>query len=145
MDSAIKTPWHLWVVGIIALLWNGMGAMDFVMTQSNNEAYLSQFSPAERDFFTNIPGWAIVFWGLSIGSGVLGTILLLLRNRLAVPLYWVSFVSFIIIAIQNYLIASPNMLSVVGTFASVFSLVIFLVIVGLLYYAIRMKARGVLR
>ena len=145
MTNATKTPWHLWAVGIFGILWTSMGAMDFVLTQGGSEAYLSQFSPEERTFFTGIPGWAVVFWGLSIGTGILGSLVLLFRSRLAVPIYWVSLASFIIVSIQNYLIASPNMLSVVGTFASIFSLVIFLVVVGLLYYAMRMQARGVLR
>jgi len=145
MSAATKAPWHLWVIGLFGAIWTAMGAMDFVMTQGNNEAYLSQFSPEERTFFTGIPGWAVVFWGLSIATGILGSILLLFRSRRAVALYWISLASFVVVSIQNYIIASPAMNEVVGTFASIFSVVIFLVIVGLLYYAVRMQKRGVLR
>jgi hypothetical protein len=28
-----KTPWHLWVVGILSLLWNAFGGYDYTMTQ----------------------------------------------------------------------------------------------------------------
>jgi hypothetical protein len=28
----IVTPWHLWLVGVLALLWNSFGAFDYVMT-----------------------------------------------------------------------------------------------------------------
>ena len=28
-----KTPKHLWIVGILALLWNFMGAFDYLATQ----------------------------------------------------------------------------------------------------------------
>jgi hypothetical protein len=41
------TPWHLWVIGIVALLWSGMGAMDYVMTQTRNAAYMSAFTPEQ--------------------------------------------------------------------------------------------------
>ena len=27
-SMTVKTPWHLWVVGVLALLWNGFGAYD---------------------------------------------------------------------------------------------------------------------
>ena len=31
MDSMTRsTPWHLWVVGVVSLLWNGFGAYDFL-------------------------------------------------------------------------------------------------------------------
>ena len=50
-----STPWHLWVVGVFALLWSAMGAMDYVMTQTRNEAYMSAFTPEQLDFFYAIP------------------------------------------------------------------------------------------
>ena len=28
--STSKTPWHLWVVAVLALLWNGAGAFDYL-------------------------------------------------------------------------------------------------------------------
>jgi len=31
-----KTPIHLWVVGILAILWNSIGAVDYLMTQTQN-------------------------------------------------------------------------------------------------------------
>jgi len=34
------TPWHLWVIGVVALVWSAMGALDYVMTQTRNEAYM---------------------------------------------------------------------------------------------------------
>ena len=145
METAQKTPWHLWVVAVLACLWNGMGALDYVMTQSNNEAYLSQFTDAERAFFTAIPTWAVFFWALSIWSAVLGSILLFFKSRFVVPLYWASLVGFLIVAVQNYLLASPSMVEVVGTFAAIFSVIIFIIIIALLYYAISMRAKGVLR
>ena len=36
-----RTPWHLWVVGVLALLWNGSGAYVFMMAQSGRLAGVS--------------------------------------------------------------------------------------------------------
>ena len=37
MDSAfnesVRTPWHLWVVGILTLLWNSVGGFSYTMTR----------------------------------------------------------------------------------------------------------------
>ena len=41
METATKTPWHLWVIGIVATLWNAGGAYDYTMTQTRNMDYLT--------------------------------------------------------------------------------------------------------
>ena len=46
-SSGVKTPWHLWVVGIVALLWNAIGALDFTATQMRFEFYMSQFTETQ--------------------------------------------------------------------------------------------------
>lgn len=28
----VATPWHLWVVGVVAVLWNAFGCWDYTMT-----------------------------------------------------------------------------------------------------------------
>ncbi len=50
-----KTRWHLWLVGIAALLWNGFGAFDYVMTESHNATYMSLFTPEQIDYFEAFP------------------------------------------------------------------------------------------
>ena len=32
-EARRRTPVHLWIVGILALLWNLMGAFDYLATQ----------------------------------------------------------------------------------------------------------------
>lgn len=52
-EAEVKsTPWHLWLIGVVALLWNAMGAFDYVMTQTRNDAYTSNFTAEQLAFFT---------------------------------------------------------------------------------------------
>ena len=76
---------------------------------------------------------------------MLASLLLLLRRRWAEPLFLVALIGFLIVCVQNYIIASPSMAEVVGPFAMVFSIVIFAVTAGCWWYARRMRVRGVLR
>ena len=39
----MKTPKHLWIVGILYLLWSTMGVLDFIMTHTNNQTWLEGF------------------------------------------------------------------------------------------------------
>ena len=139
-----RTPLHLWVVGILALLWNAMGAFDYVMTETRNAAYMDQFTPEQLDFFYGFPAWVIAFWAIAVWGGVLGALLLLARRCLAYPVLLVSFVAMIVTTVRNYVFAGG--LAVTGDATSViFSIAIFLIALALVFYARAMCRRGVLR
>ena len=101
-QEATATPRHLWIVGIVALLWNLLGAMDYVMTEMRYEAYMSQFTPEQLEFFYGFPAWLVALWAIAVWGGVLGAVLLLMRKKLAVPVLLVSFLCMVATAIHNY-------------------------------------------
>lgn len=138
-----KSPWHLWVIAILGLLWNAMGAMDYVMTQTKNEAYMAAFTPEQLDFFYGLPTWTVAAWAIAVWGGVAGAIFLLFRKSLAVTLFLASLIAMALTAIQNYVLS--NGLEVIGdTFSLVFTAAIFLAALGLYLYARAMEKRGVL-
>ena len=140
--GAAPTPKNLWVVGILGVLWNAVGAFDYVMTETQNEAYMSQFTPEQLDFFYGFPTWVVFFWAVAVWGGVLGTLLLLLRKRVAVKVLLASLVAMVITSVHNY--GLSNGVEVSGAFGVGFSVVIFLIALGLWLYARSMTDRGVL-
>lgn len=142
-DAVTTTPRHLWVVGGIALLWNAFGAMDYVMTQTKNEAYMSSFTPEQLEFFYGFPAWVVAAWAIAVWGGVIASVLLLARKRFAVQAFLASLIAMAITAIHNY--AFSNGFEVVGDlFLILFTGVIFVVAVILFRYAHAMQKRGVL-
>jgi hypothetical protein len=138
-----KTPWHLWAVGVVGLLWSAMGAMDYVMTETRNETYLARFTPEQLDYFYGFPTWVIATWALAVWCGVAGAVLLLLRKRVAEPVFLISLIAMVLTTIYNY--GMSNGLEVMGGAGSLmFTAVIFLVALGLWLYARAMRARGVI-
>jgi hypothetical protein len=141
----MKTPWHLWVIGVVTLLFNGGGAFDYVMTQTRNPAYMAQFTDAELAYFYGFPAWVQGSWAIAVWGAVLGSVLLLLRRHWAVVAFAASFVAMVITMIHNFAIAEVKMQEVVGPEAIWFSAVIVLVTVAVFLYARSMRTRGVLR
>jgi len=138
-----KTPWHLWAAGVFAVLWSSIGAMDYVMTQTQNEAYMSGFTPEQLTFFYGIPTWAVATWALAVWCGVIGGVLLLFKMRLATLVFLTSMISFILTAFQNYVLS--NGMEIMGSpFALAFNAVIFLFIVLFFLYARTMQKNGLL-
>jgi len=138
-----RTPWHIWVVGIVLLLWNGMGAFDYIMTQTANEAYMAQFSEEQLAYFYGFPVWTVVLWAVAVWGAVLGSILLLMRRALAHLVFIISLVAFVLNAVYSF--GLSNGLEIMGTGGAIFSAIILLVEVFAVLYANRMKAGGVLQ
>lgn len=87
-----STPWHLWAVGVISLLWNGYGGYDFVMSVTQGETYwrASGMTDAMVAYYNAMPTWMYVPWVLGVWGAVAGSVLLLMRNKLAVPAFALS-------------------------------------------------------
>lgn len=145
MSETVKTPWHLWVVGILALLWNAGGAFDFVMTATRNAKYMGQFTQVQLDYFYNFPDWVVFAWAVAVAGAVIGSVFLLLRSAAAQWMFWLSLVGILITFGQNYFLSGVPMVDVMGPLALVFSVVIVIVTVALGFYARWLAGRGVSR
>lgn len=150
MNNAVKAPWHLWVLGIVSLLWFAGGANDYVQTQTGNADYLSMMAdnvgvPLQTilDYYGNFPIWADALWAIGVWGAVLGALLLLARSRFAYHALVASIIGLIGTTIYTFTSDMPEELN--STFNLVFTVVIWASVLGLAYYAKRMTAAGVLR
>ena len=141
----MKTPIHLWIVGVISLLWNAGGAYDYTMSQMRNEAYLDFLTAEQLDYIISAPAWFDATWAVGVWFAVAGSILLLLKSRFAGPAFAVSILGLIASASYSYWLAEPNAIDVVGWFSVVFSGAILLWLILFWLYARVMTRRGVLR
>lgn len=142
----VRTPWHLWVVGVLSLLWNGFGAFDFISTTTRGEAYLRQsgFDQPMIDYFNAMPAWMYVPWVLGVWGAVIGSILLLARRRWAVHAFALSFLGAFVSLIYGKFIAPPP--GQAGMEIMMWMPFVILAIAAfLLWYAWSMAKKGILR
>jgi len=144
MDSnPVKTPMHLWVVGLVSLLWNAMGAFDYSATELRLEFYMSQFTQEQLDYFYGFPAWVIAAWAIAVWTSLLGSVGLLMRRRWAVTMFGIAIAGLAVTTLYNAVLS--NGFEIMGDGAVVFTAIIWVIAVLLLLYAIRMAGRGVLR
>lgn len=146
MTEDTNTPaanggWHLWVVGILGVLWNGFGCFDFTMTATNNEAYLGQFPPEMVAYWTSMPFWMWGLWALGVFGGLAGSAALLMRRAIAVPLLAMSLIAATISMVIG--MTAKDAPSMDGS--EIFTVLILGIALGLLAYAYWQNRRGVLR
>ena len=96
MTDTTKTPWHLWAVGGISALWNAFGVFDFTATALRFEAYLANYPQAMLDHIYAAPVWMWAAWVVGVFGALIGSILLLMRNKLAVPAFALSLIGAVV-------------------------------------------------
>ena len=143
-DSSTR-PWHLWLVGILAILWNSIGCIDFTMVITRNADYLEAagFTPDQMDFFYSYPAWAVVIWAAAVWSAWFGGALLLARKSLAVPVYLIGLLAYIAAMIRQYGFTEFSELFPEAHY-KIMSAVIFVLAIAQLYYAKKMEKGGAL-
>ena len=143
-EMTVKTPWHLWVVGILALLWNSFGCVDYTMTQTRQDEWFAQMgmTAAQLEYFNAMPAWTHAAWAIGVWGGALGAILLLLRRKWAMPVFVVSFLGWLAGAV--YAFALSDGMEAMGPMWPM-QIVIGGACVFFIWYAWMMSKKGVLR
>ncbi|HEX5263925.1 MAG TPA: hypothetical protein VFW13_10390 [Phenylobacterium sp.] len=141
-DTSRSTPWHFWVVVVIAVLWNGFGGYDYTMSHLQGETYyrLMHMTDAQIAYMATYPVWMHAVWAIGVWGSVAGSILLLLRSRWAFHAFVLSLLG----AIGSVLYTAVS-LGAPGGMALAMPLVIVAACLFFAWYAWLMTKRGVLR
>lgn len=145
MADGTKTPWHLWLVGVVSLLWNGFGAYDFIMSTTQGETYwrASGMTQPMIDYYNAMPTWMYVPWTLGVWGAIAGSILLLLRMKWAVHAFALSVigaVTSLIFGLMNPMPGLPPEMAVMAYMPWIIAAIA----AFLLWYAWAMRKKGVL-
>ncbi len=143
MNEPVKTPWHLWVVGIVSLLWNAGGINSYLSTKLGVLETMG-FEGEALEYFYNFPAWATAFWALGVWGAFLGSAALLLRRKWAVMLFGIALVGLLGTTVYQQFVAEvPDALATTGQL--LFAAAIWIITLSLFFYARKMAAAGVLR
>jgi len=144
-NANTKTPWHVWLVGVIALLFNSIGVFDFVMSKMQGAAYMASagMTPAQIAHYQEMPWWMMVVWAVGVFGAFLASIFLLLRRSLAFPVFVLSLAAFLVSLLYTYVLTNGG--AIMGQQMAITSGVIAGLLIIFSWYSRSMAARGVLR
>ena len=139
-----KSMFGFWVIAAVALLWNLLGLMVYVMQVSASpETIAAAFTAEQAALITATPAWATAMTAIATTAGVLASILLLLRRRLSIALFGVSLAALVVQDI--YVFGMTPSAEVFGGQVIVIQGVAFVAALLLLWYARHSAAKGILR
>ena len=95
---AARAPAHLWIVGVLGIIWNGFGVYDYLMSKLRGADYLREMgmTDAQIAFAQSYPMWMNAVWAIGVWGALLGTLLLLLRRRAAAPVFMLSLLAYLL-------------------------------------------------
>jgi hypothetical protein len=134
-----KTPWHLWAVGALTLLWNGSGAYTILMAQAGK---LPDVGPEEAAYYAAQSFWSVVATDVALFAPIAAAVALLLRSRTAV---WLFAIALALVVLTNAydLVAGTSLMLVDQGWVTVTTVIVVLAILQLAY-AMAMRKRAVL-
>ena len=148
--QTVRAPVHLWIVGLLSLIWNAFGCYDYLMTRMRNLEYFTSMAPevdpnAMLAWVDGFPLYAQFGWGLGVWMGLIGSALLLMSHRWAVPALALSLLGAVVGLGYQIFLAPPAPPPMNEGLGALMPWIIILIAALLYYYARRQRANGVLR
>jgi hypothetical protein len=84
------------VLAVLLVLWGLAGCASFYVHVAYGPDIDPNATDWDRAYFAALPGWLNIVYAVAVGAGLLGSIALLLRSKLAQPLYLVSLIAVVI-------------------------------------------------
>ena len=129
--SANKIHWSFWLISVLALIWNLMGCINYIMQMDPYSVAI--YPEAARALVESRPAWATGAFAIAVFGGALGAILLLFRKSAAYYMFIASLLGVIVTLIHTFSVEVSTGI-VVG---SLMSLIVGAILVWYSKYAIK--------
>ena len=142
MNEEQKTvvPTWFWVIAAVSLMWNILGCVIFSSEVFAQEAIIESMIDEQKEWVRSTPRWIYVVFAISLSTGVVGSFCLLLRKKLTVPMFTISFAAVLIQMGYTMLIAGG--LRVMGPTGAVMPTVVITLAVVWPWFSLLSKGKG---
>ncbi|HBL78462.1 MAG TPA: hypothetical protein DDZ79_00185 [Aequorivita sp.] len=98
MNTTTKPNTAFWIIAVFALLWNLIGVYlwlyEYFLITDEVRATLPQ---EQVEIMASAPIWSMYVYGLAVITGLLASVFLLLRKKLAVAVFLLSLIAVLIL------------------------------------------------
>ena len=92
----LRKPSNLfWVISSIALVWNLMGVFNYLDQAFMTDKVLETLPKEQQILYQNVPAWVTAAFAIAVFSGTLGSLLLLLKKKIATTFFIISFLGIV--------------------------------------------------
>lgn len=143
MSESKKPGIAFWIIGIITLVWNGLGVFNYLQQAYKTEASMNKFNSDQLALLESLPAWMTALFAIAVFAGTIGCIALLLRKKIAVTFLLVSFIAATVQ--QLYWIFGTNAAEVFSeSLPYLMPILVIIVAAFLAWYSKDQKGKGIL-
>ncbi len=136
-----ELPTSFWIIGGVFLLWNFLGLMIYYdQVTMSPEVLADTFNAAQHAFLEDMPLWATSAYAIAVTAGVIASLLLLVRNALALPIFIVSLAGVVVQDLNSFVLSDG--LAVWGSSAVYLPTLVLVICVVEIWYSRSAKAKG---
>lgn len=144
MNAITKPNTAFWIIAVLAILWNLIGVYlwlyeYFLMT----DEVRATLPPEQVEIMASAPAWSMYVYGLAVFSGVLASVLLLIRKKLAVTVFLLSLIAVLIL--QLYWLFAMDTAERLGPQSLIMPLIVIAVAIFEYFYSKGAARNGWLR
>ena len=140
MTNSNKPTTLFWIIGVASLIWNGLGVMQYLTLAYITDDMKAALPEAERALYENIPAWVTAAFAIAVFGGLLGSIFLLMRKKVAKTAFLISLIA--IIVQMSYNLFMSKAAEVYGPGGMVMPIMVIIIGVFLLLYSKRSTEKG---
>lgn len=140
---SVKPPVWFWVVAGAALLWNLVGVISFFSIVTMSADAIAAMPKAESALYEHMPLLTKIAFAVGVFGGVAGSVLLLLRNKIAAPVFIASLIG-IVVQFSHWLFMTDAP-TVYGGEAYLMPVMVTVIAAALIWFSKSAKNRGWIR
>lgn len=92
----LRKPSNLfWVISSIALVWNLMGVFNYLDQAFMTDKILETLPKEQQILYQDVPAWVTAAFAIAVFFGTLGSLLLLLKKKIATTFFIISFLGIV--------------------------------------------------
>ncbi len=119
-STTSPVPRWLWATSVVGVAWNLYGVYQFAgsFTPTGQAAMTAGMTSVQAAVYLSLPDWISVAFGVGVLAGLIGSMLLTLRRRLAQPVLAASLAGYSLLfagdAYYGVFTAIPGQLAILG-------------------------------
>lgn len=136
-------PVWFWIAAGLGLAWNIFGVVQFLgsLSATSESLMASGLTAEQAAVMLGYPLWMTIAFAIGVFGGLLGCVLLLFKKRLAVPVFAVSLIGYVILYIGD---VSEGVFAAIGTSQVVILSIVVAIAAALLWLSRHFDRRGAL-
>jgi hypothetical protein len=102
--TSSKSPLWLTAIAGLGVLWNAFGTYQFIrsFSQTKESLMAAGMNTDQAALYLSLPAWISVVFAVGVFGGLAGSVALLLKKSIALPIFTASLVGYILLFAGDY-------------------------------------------